>query len=184
MSRVRREEWWPTGEHEVTFAIELAAATVQRFAGDKRLRDEWKLRFDAARFLTGTIDLLDTDGEAPWIDDLKTGHWPVDPRKSRQLRSYALVPWIEAGKPMQWNCITTITQWEKYPLIGQPKRKQHIVSGLDMMEHLDEARWAVAHPEQVTPSDCCQFCDSRPSCPVMGNLTEDEAEVLYGNSFH
>lgn len=183
MSGVRREVWWPTGVHEVSFAIDLERAEVTRYTGDKFLRDEWKAKFDPTKYLTGTIDLLDTTGDAPWVDDLKTGHWPVNPKTSRQLRSYALVPWLEAGSPYSWVCVVTITQWEKYPLAGQPKRKQHIITGFDMLEHLEEVRWAVAHPNEVTPSEQCRFCDSRPSCPTMGRLTEEEAARLYGDTY-
>lgn len=171
MSGVEREDWWPPGpgRHEVTFAVELRAIEsdpdgallmLHSAAVDK---DAWKRGFDPIRFLTGTIDWLD-DG---WVDDLKTGHWHVDEKSSKQLLSYSVVPWIlESMASPHWAGTVSITQWERYPLHGQPQRREHAVTGLDIYDHVQDLIYAADHPEETNPTDeGCKFCDCRPNCP-------------------
>lgn len=173
LSGVEREQWWPGGDHEVTFSISLLTEDPTRgglslWRGPRELADQWKKSFDSFH-LTGTIDLLDWGDRSTtaWVDDLKTGRWPVDPATSAQLRSYALVPWIAAGCPMAWDGLVSITQWERYPLVGLPVRTYHQLSSLDLMEHLELLRWAAEHPDEVNPDDeACRFCDCKPLCPA------------------
>jgi hypothetical protein len=162
LSGIRREDYWSGGEHEVTFAVELSTGEVMRFGdGGHLTRDEWKATFPLA-WLTGTIDYLYPDGRG---DDLKTGRWPVDPALSKQLRSYALLPWLEAGRPLRWEKEWTITTWERYPLAGLPRREGHLITGFELTEHLEELRWAVGHPEEARPTDDgCRFCMSKKYC--------------------
>lgn len=172
MSGIEREQWWPAasgGLHEVTFAVNLASGE-WRMPDGLIDRDTWKAAFPTTEWLTGTIDWL-----APgWLDDLKTGHWPVDPVTSKQLRSYALFQWLADGKPDDWGIEATITQWEKYPLHGLPRRSSHQLTTSDMIEHLDDLRWAVSHPGEVNPTtEGCMFCDSRPICPALADPTNE-----------
>lgn len=180
LSGTRREKYWRLGdgEHEVTFAIHLETAQLRMYRGARELADWWKAGADPKEWLTGTVDWLHWGGEktVPWIDDLKTGRFAPLPKKSKQLRSYALVPWIKAGMPLKYEVALSITHWEKYPLNGRPKRKAHRVSGLELMEHLEDVRFAVEHPSyvnsvpsttKVTPwgdvvvdeMSPCAFCD-------------------------
>lgn len=148
LSGIEREAYWPAaeGRSEVTFAIELETATLIVFPGPRDGADWWKTLFDPLRYLTGTIDWLYHDGR---ISDLKTGAWPVDPEEHKQLLSYSLVPWIAAGMPFAWEREVDITQWGRYPLPALPVRKYWKVTGLRLMEHLEDLRWAVAHPTKV-----------------------------------
>lgn len=196
LTGIKREDWWPHGHHEVSFAIRLADVhnqpelllMVRKDPTEIRpgvayrcngLDDmnEWKRSFDS-RWLTGTIDLLDwgdvehksagnPTGTTAWVDDLKTGRWPVDATTSGQLRSYALVPWLAAGKPMAWDGLVSITQWPKYPLAALPVRNSHHLTALDLMEHLGDLQHAASHPRQVVPGDDqCRFCDCKRVCPA------------------
>lgn len=163
LSKADRVKYWPpgTGQHEVTFAINLKDARLHLFddytqeVGALIDADQWKKLFDPKQYLTGSIDWLDWGGpdRRPWVDDLKTGSWPPDPATSKQLRSYLLVPWIKDGmKTLGWKGVLTITHWPKYRLDGKPKRSKAVVfSGLQMMEHLDDLRWAVDSPGEVNP---------------------------------
>lgn len=137
--------------------------------GSKPLdRDAWKKSFNANHYLTGTIDWLQLGNEEtlPWVDDLKTGRWPVDPKTSKQLLSYLLVPWTLAGSPLiGWEGVVSITQWPKYPLGKLPKRSSHRVSGLELAEHLEDLRWAMNSPDVANPTEeHCRFCPCRTNC--------------------
>ncbi len=186
LSGVDRGEWWTGGEHEVTFAIHLESATLRLYpeavlftngiadvviTPEMTARDIWKARFPKDAFLTGTIDYLDWGDRASTaaVDDLKTGRWPVDPNGNRQLLSYSLVPWIAAGMPMRWDGLASITQWEKYPLTGVPRRTyaRPNYSATDLMDHLGDLRWAATHPDEVNATEeGCKFCPCRPLCPA------------------
>lgn len=185
LSGTLREHYWRPGdgEHEVTFALNLRTLEVQLYStyvagcwesSSPLDRDDWKRAF-GADWLTGTIDWFHWGGEEtiPWIDDLKTGHWPVDPRTAGQLRSYALLSWVLQGCSLDWECAVSVTTWERYPLDGRPHRKAHRLRGLDMMEHLDKLRNMIDSPEEVNPwawdptgrawvpGDQCTFCPNR-----------------------
>lgn len=171
LSGIDRETWWPSGEgrHEVTFALHLYNHELRLY--DEKLtastRDTWKLGF-GPKWLTGTIDWLgNADPTIGYVDDLKTGAWPVDVKTSAQLRAYSLVPWVAAGCPMAWDGIVSITAWPKYRLDGQPSRTSHWLGALDLLETLEDLRHAEENPQQVTPTDeGCKFCDCKPLCPA------------------
>lgn len=101
--------------------------------------------------MTGTIDWYGRLLGRRWIDDLKTGAFPVNVFTSKQVRTYALVAWFEDGCPFKWECKVSITWWSKYPLDGLPKREFHTLTGFDMMEHLADICWALEHPNEVNP---------------------------------
>lgn len=71
----------------------------------------------------------------------------------------------------------SITQWPRYPLDGLPTRTGGELNALDMMEHLDDLRYAVAHPEEARPNPTgsmgnpCSFCPNREEIPASGWLT-------------
>lgn len=171
MSGVEREDWWkiarpdladPIEGHEVTFAIHLQTLDIHLYRGQRSGADVWKEAFDPVEYLTGTIDWL----EGSWVDDLKTGHWKVDEKTSKQLLSYALVPWILDGKRDGWCGVVSITQWERYPLHGRPQRRVHDISDLDLALHVKDLRWARDNPGDINRTeDGCQYCDCRPNCP-------------------
>jgi hypothetical protein len=68
--------------------------------------------------------------------------------------------------PMAWDGLVSITQWPKYPLAGKPVRTSYQLSGFDLLEHLEDLRWAMAHPDEVNPDEeACRFCAAKPNCP-------------------
>ena len=127
VSGVKSEDWWPDpGTHELTFALELDGLKALEWDPSCGVnRDDWKAAFPADEWLTGTIDYLVIGEGRPWLDDLKTGRWRVDPVTSKQLRSYALYPWVLAGCAPDFEIEVSITQWTKYPLSGSPERSWH-----------------------------------------------------------
>lgn len=167
-----RERWWPApGQHEVTFSIKIDTGELIFWGGVSGsdhdygyTGDEWKKTFDPQKFLTGTIDYLD----GTHVDDLKTG-WPVDPKTSGQLRSYALVPWLLRKRPPSYRGLVSITHFPRYPLAARPTRTWATVTGAELALHLDELSWALSNPTIIKPSDdACRFCPSRPNCPIAG----------------
>lgn len=167
---IKRHEWWPPsyGRHEVTFAVNLKTLSLCEYTGSRDGADAWKKRFGPA-WLTGTIDWegrLPYEG-TPWIDDLKTGRWPVHP-DSKQLLSYGLYPWLKAERSKSWGCARSITQWPKYPIAALPIRTWGTpMCGLDMEEHVDDLRYSLEHPTETNPTEeGCRFCDCRPVCPA------------------
>lgn len=161
-SGVRRETYWPAGwRHEVTFAIHLPTLKAKVYSGPRELADWWKKGAPPLEYLTGTIDGY-LPASAPWgprVDDLKTGHWLPDVATAKQLRSYALLPWVEDGCPLLWECEVSFTHWEKYPLAGEPEVYRHTLDGLDMQEHVELLRDAAAHPDRVVVVDTvCGRC--------------------------
>ena len=197
LSGIRREDYWDEldGEHEVSFAIRLADASLELLVGDKAEGERWKARFDRRLYVTGSIDWVDWGADDRWpsIDDLKTGRYPVDPATSLQHRTYALVPWLKAGRPAKFWVGLTTTKWERYPLDGLPIRTPtHWSSALELECHLDDLRYAAAHPEEVNPEpiatglnpdgsrkpwdpneplSVCAFCPCRPEFPGLELMT-------------
>jgi hypothetical protein len=168
LSGIDRAVYWPdSGRHEVTFAIDLSDGLLKPYKGPRALADEWKAAHTGYRWLTGTIDYLGTHKGRPWVSDLKTGNWPVDAKKSRQLRSYLLYPWLLEGRPLDATYYRSIDQWPRYPLDNLPVRNglDAPVTGLDLATHLDDLLWAAEHPEVANPTtDGCRFCECRPHC--------------------
>lgn len=166
LSGIEREDYWSLGQHEVSFALHLTTCKLQLYPGYGKAgcdRDAWKKGF-SEEWLTGTIDYL-REGEG-WLDDLKTGRWPVDVRTSKQVRSYALMPWVQDGMRLDWTIEATITTWERYPLAGLPTRQSCVLNGWDLSDHLEDLRYAVDHPDETRETEeGCRFCDSRPNCP-------------------
>lgn len=165
---IRREDYWPTdrGEHEVSFALHLTTLKLTWFRGDKRTAETWKAGF-GREYLTGTLDWLGRlpDGRL-WIDDLKTGHWPVPPT-APQFKSYTLPLYVEGGRKGDFNLATSVTKWERYPLDGLPTRTWGELLALETEEHLSDLQWSAAHPEEVNRTEeGCRFCDCRPTCPA------------------
>lgn len=159
LSGIDRTEWWHDGEHEVAFAINLDTLAVRRYSQYKLdppvTADAWKKSW-GPRWLTGTIDYLRNDGGG---DDLKTGNWDVEAEGNKQLLSYALLTWAEAGCPARWEKWWSITAWKKYPLAALPKRSWTLITGMDLVDHLEDLRWAVDHPEEVRVIDTvCGNC--------------------------
>lgn len=171
---IDRARLWPeVGDsygHETTFSIHLETLQVRIWTpeGSKYSRDDWKRRHPKRNYLTGSIDWLSTISrkgtkELPWVDDLKTGAWPVYAKKSKQLRSYALVPWILHG------CTTdvwgSITQWPKYRIDGKPKRNWCLYTSKDLLAHLQRIRWANKNTQlAVYSEEGCRFCMCKDSC--------------------
>jgi Protein of unknown function (DUF2800) len=177
-SKIDRLAWWPPGhgEHEVTYAIHLPTLKLtirDKEPGEPRdAADKWKKQFVGHEWLTGSIDwcFFGDDEHLPWIDDLKTGSWPVEADDNKQLMSYALVPWFKAGRPLDWECAISITQWKKYPVAGLPVRTGSKVTGLDLFEHVDRLRWSAEHPDETNPTeDNCRFCGSQTFCSAFAD---------------
>jgi len=124
------------------------------YDGERGGADEWKkqARFEPSRWVTGTIDWLGKRRGRWWVDDLKTGAWPVGVEDNKQLLSYVIVPWLMDGKPDEWECDVSITQWGKYPLAALPRRTAGLVTGFEVQEHLQDLRWALSNPQIVKPS--------------------------------
>ncbi len=168
LSGIKRDEWWPPGqgEHEVTFALNLETLLLQWYQGSKTEGDTWKAAFYASpTWLTGTADwVLKAPGFVA-VDDLKTGRWPVEAQDNKQLLTYALPFWIAEGCPARYTVQNSITQWPRYPLDGLPKRNWGHATGLDMALHLEDLRWALAHPGEANPErENCMFCESKSFC--------------------
>lgn len=173
-SGIDRARLWPTiGDshgHETTFSIclETLQLRIWSSSGSKYSRDHWKRRHPKRSYLTGSIDWLSTVSrkdlpELPWVDDLKTGAWPISARTSAQLRSYALVPWVLSG--CDTDVWVSITQWPKYRLDCRPKRNWHLLKSVDLAKHVQKLRWATSNTSKAIPTeDGCKFCLSKPNC--------------------
>lgn len=171
---IDREKLWPTGDgsygHETTFSIHLETLQLRIWTPERSKfgRDDWKRRHPRDKYLTGTIDFLSERARGglqllPWLDDLKTGSWPIVAKYSLQLRSYAIVPWILGD--CNTDVWVSITQWPKYPLGGRPKRNWHLLKSADIARHLQKIRWAVKNTHKAVPNEhACRFCASKPVC--------------------
>lgn len=178
LSKADRQRCWTDGdgEHETTFAIRLVDAELRLYDGHRELADWWKKGADPREWLTGSIDWLHwgTCKTVAWVDDLKTGRWITAPKDSRQLRSYLLVPWVRAGMRLDWEGVVSVTHWPRYPLSAPPRRiRPARFTGLDMMEHLDDLRWAVSHPDETNATEeWCRYCPARSGCEAVWTIDE------------
>lgn len=170
-SGIDRAKLWPETSdshgHEATFSINLESLQLRLWSpkGSKYKSDHWKRRHPRYNYITGSIDWLSRrsrDG-LPWVDDLKTGTWPVHAKYSKQLRTYALVPWLLSGCTSDvW---VSITQWPKYRLDCKPKRNWHLLKSKDLAKHLLKIKWAIKSTHKAIPSrEGCRFCLCKPDC--------------------
>lgn len=180
---VDRAKLWPITEyslgHEITFSIDINSLQLRIWSPErsKYPRDHWKSRHPRNRYLTGSIDFVsqsDRSGDwLPWVDDLKTGTWPVYAKKSLQLQSYALVPWIL--NDCDTDVWVSITQWPKYRLDCKPKRNWHLLRSADLARHVQKIRWAVENPQIAIPTeDGCRFCLCKPDCDEFKEFTTED----------
>lgn len=165
MDELDRDAWWPVGgggKHEVTFALELFTLELRLHEGLREEADPWKAAYyGKSEWLTGTIDWLD----GTWVDDLKTGR-EVDVTTSKQLRSYALVPWMLRRRPPGYAGLVSITHWPRYPLTSTPTRTWDVVEGPELKRHLEALRYSATHPRETNPTeDACRFCECKAACP-------------------
>lgn len=183
-SGIRREEWWPpgTGEHEVAFAFNVQSLEVRWFKGDKAKGDLWKARFyPFPKWISGTADWISSSHMFIYVDDLKTGRWPVTAHGNKQLLTYAMPFWIEMGCPLECEIKLSITQWEKYPLDGLPKRNFGTAKGVDMAMHLQDLMYSLEHPDEANPDkETCRFCDCKDNCPAFMAAGFDYTRRDYG----
>lgn len=171
---IDREKLWPTvGNiygHETTFSVHLETLQLRIWSPtrSKYSSEHWKRRHPRNSYLTGSIDYLSKRSrndlpEIPWLDDLKTGSWPVNAKTSLQLRSYAIAPWVLGD--CNTDVWVSITQWPKYRLDCRPKRNWHLLKSADIAHHLQKLRWAVRNPDKAIPSENgCRFCLCKPDC--------------------
>lgn len=180
-SGIIRDDWWPPGEgeHEITFAFHLRSGDVIWYEGSKSDGDKWKADYYSnPQWITGTADWISKVPGGVGIDDLKTGRWPVSAQDNKQLLTYAMPFWMDAGQPARFNVRTSITQWPRYPLNGLPQRNFGRATGLDMAVHLADLRWALDHPGEANPTeDNCRFCESKNFCTafIKSGRTGDNA---------
>lgn len=169
-SGIDRDEWWPPGkgEHEVAFAFNVYTLEVRWFKGNKRDGDKWKARFyPFPKWISGTADWVEKKEMVIYVDDLKTGRWPVSARDNKQLMTYALPFWIAMGMPLDCKVRLSITQWPRYPLAGLPKRNWGKTNGVALAMHLQDLRYALEHPEEANPNEeLCRFCECQNNCPA------------------
>lgn len=165
---IDREEWWDpaVGEHEFSYALNLKTRELRKYRGARDGADAWKSAF-GPEWLTGTVDWVGLIDGLPWIDDLKTGRWPVEPT-TKQLLSYGLFDYADRQWHPEYRAYRSITQWPKYPISGHPVRKWGpLMTALDLEEHLDDLVWALEHPTEMNPGrEQCKFCDSQDVCPA------------------
>ncbi len=172
LSDIKRDEWWPTSEgaaHETSFAFHIDTHVVKWFEGEKTEGDAWKATFySKKKWVTGTCDWSWVhDSYYISIDDLKTGRWPVSAKDNKQLLTYAMPFWLKMGKPLKCAIHLSITQWERYPLHGLPKRNWARATGLDMLMHLQDLKHALENPQEASANkDNCRFCDAKNNCPT------------------
>lgn len=178
-----RSVLWPEGgEHEVAVAINCVTGEVERFPGsamvDPEAADAWKAAHDD-RWVTGTLDYRHTIMGEPWVDDYKSGAWPV-PVETFQLDGYGYADWVLAGRPEQSR--VSITQWPRYPKDGLPWRVGRVITASehqDFLNNLGLARELYLTMAGVslscqgnipidllTPGEWCRFCPSRGECPA------------------
>lgn len=177
-----RERYWPPGmgRHEVTYALNLRTLELRKYTGPSAGADKWKRSFWrlGREWLTGTIDWLGECDGTPWIDDFKTGKWPVSPQ-IKQIVSYGLFDWCDRGRHPHYRCVRSVTQWPKYRIDELPTRTYGtLLTTLELEEHLDDLRWALDHPDEVNPVPLsidwdpneplspCAFCPCREPVPA------------------
>jgi len=170
LSGTERDEWWRDGTHEVAFAFHIRTHKVKWYKGNKAKGDTWKaLFYHDTEWITGTADYAKvSQAGGEWhfsIDDLKTGRWPVDATENKQLLTYVMPFWLEAGKPLNATVCVSITQWPRYPLSGLPQKNLWWTDGLTLAEHLQDLAYALDNPNETEPSlDNCRFCDAKNNC--------------------
>ena len=127
--------------------------------------------------ITGTCDYVVDDGTELFVDDLKTGRFPPNPR-SWQIRFYALCAWLIAGKP----AVTTVsvTHWPFYPLAGVPKRKRSVLNHADHAETQRRLDELIARPTEFVVGTHCKFCPARTNCEAYNRSEKIDDE---GNSW-
>lgn len=167
---------WPSdGLHEVSVALTTRAEGAIAWAQDQD-QDEWTLRH-GDEVITGHIDYLGDVFDDPWIDDLKTGRWPVHP-SAPQLLGYSLAGWWIREKRSRI-VYSSVTHWTRYPVKSLPQRTMIEVSSTDLD---DLFRRLVRLREKVVSKDenirfkagsHCRFCTRRTDCVTLKRANDD-----------
>ena len=179
-----RASLWPVeGRHEVTFAIDVAKpGRIASFQGSKDQVHEWSSKLGGS-WLKGEADYVgETAFGALWIDDLKTGRFPPDP-KSGQLLTYALGAYLSIAVPDRPKYLAaSITHWPRYPVDSPPTRTWSKLTPLDLKKWFvtlsatyQETRRLRLLPvvkvlQEVKPGEHCTFCPAKDGCPA-GSVT-------------
>lgn len=163
-SQVKREDWWPGGVHESTWALNLRTLDLRKYTGEARGRDAWKETWSPLEWLTGTIDWSNTNPLS--ADDLKTG-WCPEVRYNKQLLSYGLFLWLDSGRAEDLIQLS-ITHWPKYPLDGLPVRHRWVATSVDLECHLADLQFSANNLDlEVFDGNGlghCRFCESKKHC--------------------
>lgn len=179
-----RAELWPvTGRHEVTFAIDVVKpGRIASFQGSKDQVKDWSAQL-GDNWLKGEADYVgETAFGALWIDDLKTGRYPPDP-KSGQLLTYALGAYLSIPIPDRPKYLAvSVTHWPRYPKDSPPQRTWGKVTPLDLKKWYltlqatkQETTRLRALPvvkviAATNPGEHCTFCPAKSGCPA-GSVT-------------
>ena len=170
-----RDVLWDGFAHEVSFSVHLHHATVEIYDGPRDGADTWKASH-GPEYLTATTDgIRERDGEIV-IDDLKTGRFPPAVDDWPQGLSYALLPYLYAGRPSQFRCTLRVTHWPRYPKTVPPRLyHSQPVTAPRLDEHLVQLRRTVdtATPDNQIPGVHCKFCPCQPDCETFQLLGKE-----------
>lgn len=185
-SGLKREEFWPGGEHEVALAYNLVTGEARRYVAPRPLppgnslkahKSAWKDAFDN-EWVTGTLDWVKDILDTYWVDDVKTGrnaHWKqAEAQQSCYALMYSVYRYgkIQAGR-------STIAHWPKYPIARLPLRhgsslsedylgtflvklqklREEILAGRDLY------KTGTINEAELCVGEHCRFCPSRTACP-------------------
>jgi hypothetical protein len=164
-----RQDIWPTGFHEVSFAFNCKDGRLGTCWVKGEAAHQWK-KSHGKQWITGSADLIDVD--QLWVDDLKTGMVKAEPDELGQLFFYAmcLSKYVARQEPVK----VSITHWPKYPIDALPNRLEAEISYKKLVKceqylmSLYGDFKAGKTPFALGPE--CDFCPAFAACPLQRNI--------------
>ena len=157
-----REEWYPPGAHEVQGYLD--GPNLDEVSIVPGGHKDWPERESSIRV---KIDYTGEHNGAPWVEDLKTGRYPIEP-SALQVAAAALLVAQLVGSKVAYG---TVLHWPRYKKSDLPRRSKFHLFDQDGLEATRERLLmlrAVAlgpNPAAIPGEEQCRWCSCLPNCP-------------------
>lgn len=158
-SGFKREDWYPPGAHETQAYLDGPNLDQVSIVIDKQYPElPSSIRFK--------IDYVGEYQGLPWIEDLKTGRFPVPPTALQVAAAALLVKQLVGSK----GAFGSVLHWPRYPKHALPNRERAPFSADDLKAVRDRLLLMrdislSKNPPAIPGDEQCRYCDCFASCP-------------------
>lgn len=158
-----RAKWYPPGAHEVQAYLD--GPNFEDVSIVPGGHDDWPERESSIRV---KIDYVGVHEGKPWVEDLKTGRFPVPPSALQVAAAALLVAQLVGSKA----AYGTVLHWPRYPKAAPPVRSKFYLYDEAALEATREqlllarARALQPNPPAIPGEEQCRWCNCLAACPA------------------